>query len=71
MKSSKLQDLSVIDHQPLITGHRLPRHYRITALQQQRPPFTLIEVLMVCALLGFLMAIMVGGYSIAMTKHQS
>ena len=30
--------------------------------------FTLIEVLMVCALLAFLMAIMVGGYSIASTK---
>lgn len=30
--------------------------------------FTLIEILMVCALLGFLMAIMVGGYGIAMTK---
>ena len=30
--------------------------------------FTLIEILMVCALLAFLMAIMVGGYGIAMSK---
>ena len=30
--------------------------------------FTLIEILMVCALLAFLMAIMVGAYSIASTK---
>jgi general secretion pathway protein G len=41
-------------------------NHKITKSQNRK--FTLIEVLMVCALLAFLMAIMVGGYSIAMTK---
>lgn len=45
-----------------------PNHtdYRFPVTEHRR--FTLIEILMVCALLAFLMAIMVGGYSIASTK---